>query len=93
MALSTSDFMKSWVSSEIFKPASLSIAVYDLEDDKFLLEENAEKVLTAASVQKLITTAIAIQSLNPKHQFETKLAHTGTVVDGVLRGDIYIFPN
>lgn len=93
LASSTSDFMEGWVSSDILKPASLSIAVYDLEEDKFIIQENAEKVLTAASVQKLITTAIAIKSMNPKHQFETKLAHTGTIVDGVLRGDIYIFPN
>lgn len=93
LAFSTSDFMHSWVSSEIFKPASLSVAVYDLEENNFVIEENAEKVLTAASVQKLFTTAIAIKSLSPKHQFETKLAHTGTIVDGVLRGDIYIFPN
>ncbi len=93
MSLSTSDFIQDWISSEIFKPASLGIAVYDLEENKFVIEENSEKVLTAASVQKLISTAVAIHSLSPDHQFETKLAHTGTIVDGVLRGDIYIFPN
>lgn len=93
MALSTSDFVNDWLLSELFKPASMSIAVYDLEKDEYLIEENSEKVLTAASTQKLITTAIALHSLPTDYQFETKLAHTGTIRDGVLRGDIYIFPN
>ncbi len=93
MALSTSSFMENWKYSEIFKPAGLSVAVYDLGENKFILRENSEKVLTSASIQKLFSTAIAIHSLGPKHQFETKLAYTGTIVDGGLRGDIYIFPN
>ncbi len=87
------DFLTDWKASEILKPASFSVAVYDLEQDKFIIEENSHKVLTPASTQKLISTAIAIHSLQADHQFETKLAHTGSIVEGVLRGEVYIFPN
>ncbi|MAW65080.1 MAG: D-alanyl-D-alanine carboxypeptidase/D-alanyl-D-alanine-endopeptidase [Flavobacteriales bacterium] len=93
MSLSTSDFVNDWISSELFKPASVSLTVYDLEKEEYLIEENSEKVLAAASTQKLITTAIALHSLPSDYRFETKLAYTGSFRDGVLRGDIYIFPN
>lgn len=93
LALTSVDFLSDWKKSDILKPASVSVAVYDLESNQFVLEENSEKVLTPASTQKLISTAIAVHSLQPDHQFETKLAHTGNVIDGVLRGEIYIFPN
>lgn len=93
LALRIVQFEEDWAGAEIFKPASVSLAVYDIESKQYEMELNAEKVLTPASVQKLFSTAIAIQSLQPDHQFETKLAHTGTVENGVLRGDIYVFPN
>jgi len=93
LALTTSNFVKDWMNSEILKPASVSVAVYDLTENKFVIEENAQKVLTPASTQKLISTAIAVHSLKSDHQFETVLAHSGNVVDGVLRGEIYVFPN
>jgi len=93
LSLTTVDFVKEWLVDDIFKPASVSITVYDLNEDKYLIEENSEKVLTPASTQKLFSTAIALHSLQPDHQFETKLAYTGSYQDGILRGDIYIFPN
>lgn len=93
MSLSTTDFVNNWSSSKLFRPASISIAVYDLDQEKYLIEENSDKVLSAASTQKLLTTAIALNSFPNSHQFETKLAYTGTIREGVLRGDIYIFPN
>lgn len=43
-----------------------------------------------ASNTKLITTGLALSKLGPDYRFETTLAHTGTVKDGVLDGDLYI---
>ncbi len=93
LSLTTKEFITEWLNDDLFKPASVSIAVYDLKEQKFIVEENSEKVLTPASTQKLFSTAIAIHSLQPDHQFETKLAYTGSYEDGVLRGDIYVYPN
>ena len=93
ISLTTVEFVNDWLKDEVFKPASISLAVFDLQEKKYIIEENAEKVLTPASTQKLFSTAIAIHSLKPDHQFETKLAYTGSYEDGVLRGDIYVYPN
>ena len=93
LALTSLDFLKEWLSDEMFKPASVSLAVYDIKEDKYLMEENSEKVLTVASTQKLLSTAIAIESLKPEHRFETQIGYTGTIKDGKLYGEIYIYPN
>ena len=93
LALTSSDFLKEWLSEEMFKPASVSLAVYDIKEKKYLMEENSEKVLTVASTQKLLSTAIAIESLKSEHRFETQIGYTGTIKDGKLYGEIYIYPN
>jgi len=93
IAATTSDYLNTWLSDEMLQPATVSLAVYDLDSNEYVLQHNSEKVLPAASVQKLISTSIALKTLGSDHQFETLLAHTGDIKDGILRGDIYIFPN
>lgn len=93
ISATTSDYLNTWLSDEILQPATVSLAVYDLDSNEYVLQHNSQKVLPAASVQKLITTTIALKKLGSDHQFETILAHTGDIKDGILRGDIYIFPN
>ena len=43
-----------------------------------------------ASTMKLITTGAAMHQLGPDFKFTTRIAYSGTVVDGVLEGDLYI---
>jgi D-alanyl-D-alanine carboxypeptidase/D-alanyl-D-alanine-endopeptidase (penicillin-binding protein 4) len=93
IAATTSDYLNTWLSDEMLHPATVSLAVYDLDSNEYVLQHNSQKVLPAASVQKLITTTIALKTLGSDHQFETILAYTGDIKDGILRGDIYIFPN
>ena len=93
IAATTSDYLNTWLSDEMLQPATVSLAVYDLDSNEYVLQHNSQKVLPAASVQKLITTTIALKTLGSDHQFETILAYTGDIKDGILRGDIYIFPN
>ena len=93
ISATTSNYLKTWLSDEMLQPATVGLAVYDLDSNEYVLQHNSQKVLPAASVQKLITTTIALKTLGPGHQFETILAHTGDIKDGILRGDIYIFPN
>ena len=93
IAATTSDYLNTWLSDEMLQPATVSLAVYDLDSNEYVLQHNSQKVLPAASVQKLITTTIALKTLGSDHQLETILAYTGDIKDGILRGDIYIFPN
>ena len=58
IAATTSDYLNTWLSDEMLQPATVSLAVYDLDSNEYVLQHNSQKVLPAASVQKLITTTI-----------------------------------
>ena len=51
---------------------------------------NGDKRLIPASNTKLITTGLALKELGSDYRFETSLGYTGTIEDGVLKGDLYI---
>ena len=51
---------------------------------------NPGQKLVPASNMKLLTTGIALLELGADFRFETTLAYSGTVRDGVLHGDLYI---
>lgn len=55
-----------------------------------ILELNAQKTLTVASVMKAITTATALAVLGENFKFETSLAYSGNIENGVLKGDLFI---
>jgi D-alanyl-D-alanine carboxypeptidase/D-alanyl-D-alanine-endopeptidase (penicillin-binding protein 4) len=43
-----------------------------------------------ASNMKLITTGAALLALGPDYHFKTRFAHSGEIVEGTLKGDLYI---
>lgn len=55
-----------------------------------LVAYNQDKRLVPASNVKLITTGVALHLLGADFRFETRLAHTGQIVDSTLVGDLYI---
>lgn len=55
-----------------------------------IAEHNSGKRMLPASNMKLITTGTALHELGEDFRFETGIAHSGKIEDGVLRGDIYI---
>ena len=60
------------------------------EDGDTLACVNPGQKLVPASNMKLLTTGLALLELGPDFRFETTLAYSGTVRDGVLHGDLYI---
>ncbi len=80
-SLFTADFLNS---------AQFGICIYDLDKDKVLFSENAEKLLVPASNLKIITTAAALQLMGSDHRFVTKLGQSGGLNDGVIEGDLII---
>jgi serine-type D-Ala-D-Ala carboxypeptidase/endopeptidase (penicillin-binding protein 4) len=72
--------------------ASASICVADIDMKETVLEYNAEKSLTPASVMKLITSASALQMLGPDYTFKTVVGYTGNLnkKNGKLTGDLII---
>jgi serine-type D-Ala-D-Ala carboxypeptidase/endopeptidase (penicillin-binding protein 4) len=72
--------------------ASASICVMDIDNMEPVVEYNAEKSLTPASVMKLITSASALQILGPGYTFKTIIGYTGKLntKNGRLTGDLVI---
>jgi serine-type D-Ala-D-Ala carboxypeptidase/endopeptidase (penicillin-binding protein 4) len=62
-----------------------------LQSGVSLLAENQGKTpLSAASLTKITTTLAALETWGPQHQFDTIVAATGPIQNGVLKGDLVI---
>jgi len=59
-------------------------------DGDTLVAVNVRQRLVPASNVKLLTTGLALHRLGADFRFETRIAYTGTVQDGILKGDVYI---
>ena len=56
-----------------------------------LLVENQGKIpVPAASLTKITTALAALETWGPQHQFDTTIAVTGPIQNGVLQGDLVI---
>ena len=70
--------------------ATISYEVIDLKNGEVVASQNPELCATPASVTKLITTATALELLGGDFQFSTYIETNGTIVGGVLNGDLII---
>lgn len=74
-----------------FRHASLSVCFRDMATGDITEEYFSEMSLGSASVMKLITTAVALETLGPSFRFKTTVSYTGTIdAEGRLDGDIII---
>lgn len=80
----------SMVADAKFRSAQLGILVVDPERNDTLYSYNAGKLFIPASNQKLITGAVALQTLGAEFRFSTTVAMRGTLADGTLDGDLVL---
>lgn len=74
-----------------FKHSNVSACVTDVTTGSTIAGYRADRVLTPASVLKLISSYAALETLGKEFRFETTLAHTGKLEpDGTLSGDLYV---
>ena len=59
-------------------------------DGRTLAEIDADNMIMPASNMKLISTGAALHTLGPDHQFVTQIGHDGKILEGVLKGNLYI---
>lgn len=67
-----------------------AVAIRSLDTGEPLFELDAGKLTMPASNMKIVTTAAAAEILGWDHRFTTTLETAAPVVDGVLRGDLFI---
>ena len=70
--------------------ATWGIVVESLDRGERLFELNPRTLLVPASVAKLVTLATAVEAVGWDYRYETTLETNGTVIDGVLDGDLVV---
>ena len=70
--------------------ADHSVIFMRLSDHKVLFESGADKLLSPASVTKIVTSAAALTYFGPSFTFKTPIYHTGRIEAGHVTGDLII---
>ncbi|MFN8356404.1 MAG: D-alanyl-D-alanine carboxypeptidase/D-alanyl-D-alanine-endopeptidase [Spirosomataceae bacterium] len=76
--------------SPFLQNGMVGASVKQVKSGKILLQYQHQKSLAPASTMKLITTAAALSVLGESYRYQTSLEYEGDIIDGILRGNIYI---
>lgn len=80
-----------FLASGLFTNSTIALKVVDLTSGEELISHQPALTVVPASVQKTVTTAAALEILEPESTFKTTLDFTGNVdEEGTLHGDIII---
>ena len=69
---------------------AMGVVVQRLSDGATLLSHGANRSLAPGSTMKLVTSAVAIDTLGPTYRGRTELRSTGRIAGGVLHGDLVL---
>ncbi len=75
---------------DFFISSGISISVYDLTENKPVFEKDPWKLLRPASNMKILTTAAGLLFLGEEYKFATGLWYTGSILNNILYGDLYV---
>ncbi|MCX7953825.1 MAG: D-alanyl-D-alanine carboxypeptidase/D-alanyl-D-alanine-endopeptidase [Bacteroidales bacterium] len=81
---------ESWLNSDILSGSLIAVYIKDLSENKDLIRYNENIYLQPASLNKLFTTAAALEILKPDYRFKTEIGYTGYIKDTILYGNIVI---
>ncbi|MCL7970666.1 MAG: D-alanyl-D-alanine carboxypeptidase/D-alanyl-D-alanine-endopeptidase [marine benthic group bacterium] len=70
--------------------AHVGLVVQVAETGEILFDLQGDKLFVPASNTKIVTAAVALEALGPAYRWETTLAATGQIREGVLEGDLWI---
>lgn len=82
-------YIDSLLTTEPFKSSLAGILAVKVSGDT-VAEAGSLNKLVPASNMKLITTGLALNELGADFRFGTMLGYTGSIANGVLKGDLYI---
>lgn len=84
------DEVKELNNSTHLKHARLAFVLKEVESGKTIFSQNAKETMLPASTMKTVTSAAALGILGENYRFQTKLQTDGEIVDGTLKGNLYI---
>ena len=70
--------------------SEVGIIIHDLTADSTLYRHQADKLYRPASVEKVVTSVTALTLLGKEHDYQTRLAYTGSILGDTLRGNLYV---
>ena len=73
----------------MFQTSQVALMVYDLRADTTIYQHNAQQLMRPASTMKLVTAITALDHLSGDYQLCTRLYHTGELMNGKLKGNLY----
>ncbi len=88
--LSLQQSIDKFKASPFIKNASFGFCVISTKTGKVLYSADENRSLVPASSFKILTTAASLALLGDTFKYETKIAYTGEITNGVLNGNVYI---
>ncbi|HEX8334271.1 MAG TPA: D-alanyl-D-alanine carboxypeptidase/D-alanyl-D-alanine-endopeptidase [Segetibacter sp.] len=82
--------MQQFQSDNQAKSAIISLYVINSKTGKVVFDKNSAIGLTAASAQKVITSATAFELLGGSFKYKTELGYNGKITNGTLNGSLFI---
>lgn len=89
-SLSLEQRIRAIIDSSAYREAVWSVIVRDAMTGKVVVSINP-KLIQPASNLKLLTSASFLHLLGPEYRFQTTLHARGSIREGVLNGDLYVF--
>lgn len=75
--------------AEPLRSSQVGVFAVRMDGDTLAALESRRRFVPASNV-KLLTTGLALHALGSDYRFETKLAYSGEIEDGRLKGDLYL---
>lgn len=82
--------LNAWLLSPPLRNSSVAVEVMDASNQRVIAEINGKRRFVPASSIKALTCACAYDLLGPDFTYKTKIVTNGTIVNGVLEGDLII---
>ena len=70
--------------------ASVSALMVDLETGAEIYNLDPDRLLVPASLMKLVSTSVALETLGPDYKFTTTIWYQGRIIKGTLKGNLII---
>lgn len=83
------DYVEQLKTTEELRESVWGIRAVKLDGTSIASYNSSTRMLPASNT-KLITTGLALHELGSDYRFKTRIAHSGDIEDGVLKGDLYI---